>query len=71
VESNKLHVMVCLPCDEMPADERFIVVRASDGTRTQFIKFGRHTSIKTIWDKTPINFMDREYDLRRSKKKAV
>lgn len=71
MEQDKLNVMVCVPCNEMPANERFIVVRATDGERTQFIKFGRHTSIKTLWEKTPILYMDRAYDKRRSKKKAM
>jgi hypothetical protein len=69
MKQDKLNVMVCLPCDEMSPDDRFIVVKASDGEKTQFIKFGRHTSIKTIWSRTPIHFMDRAYNGRR--KKAV
>lgn len=68
MKQDKLHVMVCLPCDEMPAEERVVVVRASDGEKTQLIKFGRHTSIKTIWNRLPIIYMDRAYDKRRSKK---
>jgi hypothetical protein len=71
MKQDKLHVMVCLPCDEMEPNDRFIVVKATDGERTQFIKFGRHTSIRTIWSKTPIIYTDRAYDMRRRKKRAV
>ena len=71
MRQDKLNVMVCLPCDEMPADERVIVIKASDGERTEIIKFGRHTSIKTVWANIPRVYMDRAYDKRRSKKKAI
>lgn len=67
---DKLNVMVCLPCAEMTADDRFIVVKATDGKRIQFIKFGRHTSMNTIMFRTPILFMDKEFDDRHKKRRV-
>lgn len=70
-QQSKLNVMVCLPCNEMPINEKFILVKASDGERSQFIKFGRDTSMKTIMSRLPCIFMDRVYDERRSKRKKA
>jgi hypothetical protein len=71
MKQDKLQVMVCLSADGMPADDNFTVVKVTDGDRTQFIKFGRHTNLRTIWSRIPILFMDRAYDKRRRKQKAV
>lgn len=68
---DRLQTMVCLPCDKMPASERFIVVKATDGSHTEFIKFGRNHPMRSIMQSIPIHFMDRAYDERRRKKKAV
>lgn len=59
MKRDKLNVMVCLPCDHLQPNDRFIVVRASDGNRTQFIKFGRNTSMKMLMSQIPIGYMDR------------
>lgn len=66
---ERLSTIVCLPCDQMPANERKIVVKASDGERSQLVEFGRHTSMSTIMFRLPILFMDRAYDERRSKRR--
>ncbi|WML30248.1 hypothetical protein RCG24_20590 [Neobacillus sp. OS1-32] len=70
MKRDKLNIMVCLPCAEMPANDRLIVVKATDGKRTQFIKFGRHTSMNTIMFRTPSIFIDRAYDERRKRRKV-
>lgn len=67
---DKLNVMVCLPCEQQPAEDRLIVVRVTDGRRTQFIKFGRHTSINSIMLRTPSIFMDNAFDKRRKRRKV-
>jgi hypothetical protein len=68
---DRLQVMVCLPCDQTPANERFKVVKVSDGDQTQIINFGRHQPISQIMKALPSIFMDRVYDERRSKKRAM
>lgn len=68
---DRLQVMVCLSCEQMPANERHTVVKATDGEFTQFIKFGRYQSIKSIMQSVPMHFMDRMYDERRNKRKSA
>ena len=68
---DRLQVMVCLSCEQMPANERLTVVKVSDGEFTQFIKFGRNQSMRAIMQSLPVHFMDRVYDERRSQKRAM
>lgn len=67
MKRNNLQTIVCLPCDQSPPAERFIIAKVTDGDRTQFIKFGRDLSMRTVMSQIPIIYQDRAYDKRRRK----
>lgn len=53
---DKLQVMYCFPHDKQNPSDRLIKVRVSDGDNTVYMKFGRHTSMKTVISQIPIIF---------------
>lgn len=71
MNSEGLRTMLCTPGKHYPFGDKRITARVQDQNHTEFIQFGGDVSRKTIMNQIPIIYMDRVYDRRRSRKKAV